>query len=567
MIRRLPIRLEPLAGESLTSWLCAHARRNQVSWHQILVAVGLYRRRGDTRRLRWAARLHAHEISALAAATGVPARALHAMTLARFDGIGITTGRRPPRKDLGALHGNANLWRYCPHCLAESGGRWQLHWMLGWSFACVRHGCLLADVCPCCQRPPQRRAPLALAVPDLRVCSQPRLDSTRARLCETDLARARDDVAKAGAEQIHAQRAINALADQRAVRFALYRHHPASITAVMADIRAIGEQALESGFHRRASTLSNTSAWMHVTAGTTATALTAAVCILDSSDIAPAAEMWNSAMKTAPPMVRAQHPAAVCGQPGTTGTLSALRLRAMRDQLSAADQLRYRVYTPRPCWPQRAETVLAKISRALPAQLWPEWSVRLHPACGLDEDIRCALSCAVALVGTQASLEIVGKLLGIPGGATQLWMTLKTLQSGDRWPDIALSVTRLADHLFTQRPAIDYHRRRELNYGGLIPGPQWRAHFRCPGDTECAVPDIDVARSVLYERLSGQPTRCAPWYRDQAPFRSACRRLRENAHTDRHHEMDSFATNYLAAQGIDEPISATPPLSLIADLG
>ena len=51
MIRSLPIRLEPRAGESLTSWLCAHARRNQVSWHQILVAVGLYRQRRDTQRL------------------------------------------------------------------------------------------------------------------------------------------------------------------------------------------------------------------------------------------------------------------------------------------------------------------------------------------------------------------------------------------------------------------------------------------------------------------------------------------------------------------------------------
>ena len=215
---------------------------------------------------------------------------------------------------------------------------------------------------------------------------------------------------------------------------------------------------------------------------------------------------------------------------------------------------------------KRAETVLAKISRALPAQLWPEWSVRLHPAGGLDDDIRCALSCAVALVGTQASVEIVGKLLGIPGGATQLWMTLKTLQSGDRWPDIARSVTRLADHLSTQRLAIDYHRRRQLNYDGLIQHRNGEVIAAVLATLNALSLDVDIARSVLYERLSGRPTRCAPWYRDQPPFSSACRRLRENADIDRHHELDSFATKYLAEQGIDEPISATPPLSLIADL-
>jgi TniQ len=569
MIRSLPIRLEPRAGESLTSWLCACARRNQVSWHQILVAVGLYRRRRDTQRLSWAARLHAYEISALATATGQAAQTLHDMTLARFDGVGITTERRSPCKNLGALRGYANPWRYCPHCLADSGGRWQLHWMLGWSFACVTHRCLLADVCPRCQCRPQRRAPLGFVVPDLSTCGQLHRHSDRAQLCGTRLARARDDVAEASPEQIHAQRAINAAVEQRAADFAIYREHPASIRAVMADVRAIGEQAIESGFHRRASTLSTltkSSAWMHISAWPTATALTAAVQILDSSDIARAAEIWNSATQTAGATLHMRSTAVALGYLGTTCTLSAVRLRAMQEQLSPADQLRYRVYTPYPCIPKRAETVLAKISRALPTQLWPEWALRLQPAGGLDDDIRCALACAVALVGTHASVEIVGKLLGAPGGATQLWKMLKTLQSGDRWPDIARSVTRLADHVATQPLAIDYHRRRQLNYDGLVTAPQWRGHRRCLGETEDAAFDVDIARSVLYERLSGRPARCAPWYRDQLPFSSACRRLSEDADIDRQHELNSFAAKYLAEQGIDEPISAVPPLSLIADL-
>ncbi|WP_374227332.1 TniQ family protein [Streptomyces sp. AC512_CC834] len=42
--------------------------------------------------------------------------------------------------------------RFCPACLEETGGRWQVTWRLGWSFACIRHHVLLADRCPACLR-------------------------------------------------------------------------------------------------------------------------------------------------------------------------------------------------------------------------------------------------------------------------------------------------------------------------------------------------------------------------------------------------------------------------------
>jgi hypothetical protein len=37
--------------------------------------------------------------------------------------------------------------RFCPQCLCQSGGRWQLAWRSTWSFACLTHRCLLADAC------------------------------------------------------------------------------------------------------------------------------------------------------------------------------------------------------------------------------------------------------------------------------------------------------------------------------------------------------------------------------------------------------------------------------------
>ncbi|MFD3805974.1 TniQ family protein [Streptomyces sp. NPDC058619] len=44
--------------------------------------------------------------------------------------------------------------RYCPACLAQSRGRWQLRWRLGWTFACPRHLLLLLERCPVCGKHP-----------------------------------------------------------------------------------------------------------------------------------------------------------------------------------------------------------------------------------------------------------------------------------------------------------------------------------------------------------------------------------------------------------------------------
>ena len=49
--------------------------------------------------------------------------------------------------------------RFCPACLAETGGRWQLWWRRRWAFACPIHQCLLADTCPCCDRWQRDRSP------------------------------------------------------------------------------------------------------------------------------------------------------------------------------------------------------------------------------------------------------------------------------------------------------------------------------------------------------------------------------------------------------------------------
>lgn len=566
-MRSLPIRVEPIPGESLTSWLCALALRNAVTWQQILTAVGLYRHRGDAKHVRWAARLHPHELDALAAATDLTVNTLRDMTLARFDGLGIATGRRPLRKDLGALRACGNPWRYCPRCLAESGGRWQLRWSLGWSFACEIHRCVLVDVCPQCERPPQRPVPMASAVPDLSVCGQPHRDGRRRLRCSTNLSDARRYAMRATAAMIEAQRAINTLIDDRATHFSAYRRQSAPVAGVLADLRAIGNQALAYRVYPSPPELfrsHDSYGDPQFRAKATASALTAAVGILEAPDITAAAQSWRAFSAGARPAVtRADSIAAAFSNLSTTPTLAGLRLAGISGRLSPSDQLRYRVFTAHPRRPVRPEATLAKVIRALPTQLWPQCAATLRPNEADDNTVRTTLSCAVAMVGTEASLASIATLLGVPGSASPIWKCLQLLQADDAWSQIALGITSLADHIATEPTLIDYQRRRQIDYTALLSDDQWR---RLHADLRAAIESrwgANPARSALFARLSGLPINRAPWFLTDPAFRRTCRKYDDLLTQNGGEPFTAIAEEFLCERGVNEPAFAEPDASCV----
>jgi hypothetical protein len=148
----IPIRLPPLPGEAIDSWLEAYARRLHVTVTELLAAAGLTWDQALTinGQRPWLHGLDPPALAALSETTGISPDDLAGMTLAAYDGTGLT----------GAASGNgtrrARWWRqsaasrYCPRCLAANGGRWMLAWQMPWAFACSRHGDLLADGCPDC---------------------------------------------------------------------------------------------------------------------------------------------------------------------------------------------------------------------------------------------------------------------------------------------------------------------------------------------------------------------------------------------------------------------------------
>jgi hypothetical protein len=550
----------------MTSWLCALAHRNDVTWQQMLTAVGLHRRPGDMKRLGWVGHLHAHEIAALATATEVDARTLTDMTFARFDYLGITTGRRPRRPDFGAMRGSPRPLRYCPRCLIRSPGRRQLQWSLGWSFACAEHECLLADKCPECLRRPQRHVPLAGVIPDLSTCGQP---TSPTHVCGVDLRRAAPEPVTC--DELAAQRAIDAVIDGNTKDFTIYREHAATCSQVLADLRVLARMLkpeprtdLSVGLDQpSASNPMPRSApgvpTVYAESARNAAALAVAVQVLRSPDIKTGAQRMGTRLARAPVgrWLSAFARSAVVSH-GTTPVLAAVQLSAIGPQFGVADQLRYRVYTDRPHAPRRPAAALARATRALPTLMWAEWAERMIGMDCQDAVVRTALSCAVALVGTEADVSTIGSLLRSHIEAPVIAATLWRFRSQARWPTTAQIITELANLIAAQPNSIDYHRRRILDYDSLLPGDEWTRICRDISAAAEMASDIDAARCVLFERLSGWPVSQARWFVDEPNFHQSCRRLLKPESAAVTTALDTIATKFLAGLGIDEPVSAVP---------
>ena len=141
LVRTLPIHLAPHEGEALDSWLEVLAHRLNTHFADLLIALDLVDPDDDAVRMsaRWTVRLGDQEQAGLAAATRVPPERIAAMTLSRYHGIAVQIDASTGLVDRRRLWGRARSSRFCPDCLAESGGRWRLAWRLGWSFACPTH--------------------------------------------------------------------------------------------------------------------------------------------------------------------------------------------------------------------------------------------------------------------------------------------------------------------------------------------------------------------------------------------------------------------------------------------
>ncbi|MGP8298134.1 TniQ family protein [Streptomyces inhibens] len=253
MVRSLPLRTAPVRGEALDSWLEALAAQLRTPMGDLLVELGLLRQyrppeQAPFTRSPWLTLLAPQEAEHLGAATGLAPVDLRAMTLEHFDqrALSIDRGRRMLHRTRNWRRSAGTGSRFCPDCLAESGGRWQLSWRFGWSFACLPHRRLLADLCPGCGSLQRRRRHADRVIPVPGLCDRPgpKPDGGPSPRCRYPLRTAHTLLLDPDHPALRAQQDLVDAVATGIGSFGVYRHRPQPALDVLADVKGLGRRAL-----------------------------------------------------------------------------------------------------------------------------------------------------------------------------------------------------------------------------------------------------------------------------------------------------------------------------------
>jgi hypothetical protein len=563
--RTLPLRFRTYPGEALDSWIEAYAAWMGVPARTMLTTLGLTAR--GTMPWHYTLALRPGEAERAAAVCGLDPEQLHAMTLQRYDGQVVRA--RIERRSL-----ISSLWwtrtsgsRFCPHCLAETHGRWPLRWRLTWSFACTRHKVLMLDVCPGCSHTPRTRSfahQESSAPTACRAC--------RALLPGAPARRASDPVLAAQAHidtllgEVEAgSRAaarcpvvvtdLTALAAwllRRAQAQEFARFDPAAPDAFTAYTRAMAARARPATIPpRRAALVAALAAWAReLTDGPRDSAIDQLRMLLGR----------DSGPNVLPP--RGLHRTFYRLSAPVQGRL----LQALDPHLDHLGRIRYRSPLPTAALPDPRGT--AHRARHLPQQLWPQWTIRLLPPTGYAAaPFRAAITDLILLAGYPGprAREVVAYLH--PGTGLRLGNTVSDL-ARDGHDGVFAAICLLADYLDTNGSPIDYQRRREKITKPAIDLDTWRHLAFTAGAHPGQHTRLLQAQRHLHEMLTGADLtdpRCplalrgARDRRDHLEFAASLTTpLRE--------KFAAHAQAHLASLGIHEPLTWEPPAELARGL-
>lgn len=602
LARTFPIRLAPLPGEALDSWLEALAHRLNARLGDVLGDLGLAApNRNSIRELAvptdWTIALREEEAARIAHTTGADPQQLHDMTLMRFDGRALRIDQAKRQVSRHVLWGRPRGSRFCPECLADSGGRWPLTWRLGWSFACLIHHRLLADRCPDCGHVQRERlfSRHSLPVPGRCGTRTSRTgDLAIPAGCGQDLTRAETLNLPVNHPAFTAQRLILETIESGEAVFGPYGILPQPAMAALSDLRAVAGRILadlpaddlpkwvpqdlvgahlspdhDGETHRRA--LVRPGSMSPTRAASAAAAVTAAFQVLDQPEIQQAGavmrelveairgEFWQVSTTSIDSWGR-----------GISPVLRGMYLAALGPSLRPSDQLRHRTTSSLPALPAAGRAQVSRRARKIPATLWPVWAVRLSPLDGAYPRILApVLSGAVLLAGNRMGLDEVATRLGSVTDGRTISRLLQLLADDPRWEAIAAAVTRLAAYLDDNDVPVDYRRRRQLDYSDLLPPRQWLDLCRRTGVPPGQGRRDKMARCMLFARISGLPVEAAPDFgtSGEAYFRAETARFAAIRTPELAAALDETARDFLARRRVrGEPVTWHPPVSLLSDL-
>lgn len=594
MTRTLPIRLAPIPGEALDSWLEALARRAYSGFGDLLAALGLPNA-DQTGAGRWITQLTLPQLTAISDATETTPDRLRSTTLDWYSGralhVNPLTGTTTRHFPWGRIRGS----RFCPACLEESGGRWQLHWRLELSFACTVHDRLLADTCPKCHQPLRVRPYIGQAIPQPGLCANPATGAIgkSAPRCHADLRDTETLVLPGGHPVIQAQETVNRLISRAPETLGLYRQWPQPEIKILADIRAIATRALAYGaaadieelipknlftqYHaatndsepsaRRSRQNTRAALAAGAKAPTVAAGILIALNTLSAEDVNTAGRQLRWLITTTRSKGKSVSATNVGWCRGTSAVLTGIQLAALGPMLKPSDQLRYRIGAPLPARPIQHRANTSPVAARLPTMLWPAWSLPLSIPSRSQPELRPALSIAVLLVNSRYSLAEAAQLLHSPISAFAVSYVLQGLHAESSWSGILTALTRMADYLRWNEPPIDYRRRRLLDYTDLLPDREWARISRdtaTPGEHTARA---RIARRYLFETLSGLPAKSGPFPPDSYGTTSKVADFPRYLTTELAAELHGYAREFLSSKGVEgEPLQWIPPNALLKDL-
>ncbi len=382
---RIPIRLDPVAGESLDGWLDAYAQRLRISTvalgEALEIPTALLRARSG---VRFALAHDAPDPARVAArACGIDPADVEALWLglARYDRlISQRLGVSPLAQVLRPLRWS----RFCPACLGQSGGRWLAAWRLPWYLACPKHHTMLATRCPHCAAPQRDRGPRSDHVDELLTrCGHPSGEPSGRSdgRCRHDLT---SDVCAEPAprELIDLQSDLGRILDAE-----LTDSEARQLLDRLVDVHVV---ATHVGLELRAITGDRRDAG-ELLGGP----LTEAQRVLADPRGPRLRELANSDGLLRPVPLPASWRYA-------SPALTAALLQHRDERLGPTDRLRYRSMTVHARRPDTVEP--SGRLHAMPLALWPDWAIRLRPATMDAKNFRIAAAAALCLPGSTATL-------------------------------------------------------------------------------------------------------------------------------------------------------------------
>lgn len=460
-IYRWPIYVPRGDGESLAGWLRRLAYRYGITVTSVLAELGIDHRSQAQPDLP--AMVEADPTGFARAGLDPPQQA------ARCSVIGAALDRLDAHYWSDVRCRRSPRWtrssRFCPRCLAETG-QWVETWQHPYHLACLTHGVLLEWRCPYCHAEPFAK-PTWLAHDGSPTACHDFIDTTTGKryrercgtqLSETPSVQAHPDLLAAQEWLWSVLSAAVQDHDITATGFDV----PAA-TAYEAAAEIITENTLdptifdirfaeEHGLHAAHVILTQPS-------------------LGEAASVAAEVRGFNPQEGVAPigPLFRVK-------QRPRNPVLSAISLQQHQGQLTVGAELKFRVGTVAPCYPQAWQVKTTPLTpaasfpdlpmSAIPTTLWPGTVTVGDPDLDARHGINTPLGRAFAAIAlarfaSDRGWRLIAVNLGLPAHCASTgarhW---HTIDKAGLWPSYVQAISRLFEQLHANPPPIDYERRR-----------------------------------------------------------------------------------------------------------